>query len=58
MKTFTELTVRLSGTRASSLTAQFISGVNVTDLFFNSLTTNPGTYMWIFLVLGGAWHCG
>ncbi|XP_050727917.1 uncharacterized protein LOC127004358 isoform X2 [Eriocheir sinensis] len=42
IKTFTELTVRLGGTRASNLIAQFISGVNVTDLFFNSLTTNPG----------------
>lgn len=58
MKTFTEVTVRLSGTRASSLTAQFISGVNVTDLFFNSLTTNPGTCMWIFLMLRGAWYSG
>ncbi|XP_063865670.1 uncharacterized protein LOC135103410 isoform X1 [Scylla paramamosain] len=41
-KTFQELTVRENGTVAAAVDSRYVGGINVTDLFYNSLTTNPG----------------
>lgn len=40
--TFKQLTVRVGETRITDLKAHFVNDVNLTDLFFNSLTKNPG----------------
>ncbi|XP_050727913.1 uncharacterized protein LOC127004357 isoform X2 [Eriocheir sinensis] len=40
--TFKQLTVRVGETRITDLKSHFVNDVNLTDLFFNSLTKNPG----------------
>ena len=41
-KTFQNVTVQEGRTWATTLTVHYVNGVNVTDLFVNSLTKNPG----------------
>ncbi|XP_045104115.1 uncharacterized protein LOC123499741 isoform X2 [Portunus trituberculatus] len=41
-KTFQELIVRENGTVAGAVDARYVGGINVTDLFYNSLIKNPG----------------